>query len=189
MNQYKLLKRLARSLAHYLRNTLKRAQLYPLGLRTCASTSIAWTVSVDGGGSSCLVRVGQHSTLDAGVILRAYGGYIEIGEHCSINPYSVLYGGGSIKIGNGVRIGPHSLIVASNHIFDDTAKYIYQQGETTKGITIEDDVWIGAGAKILDGIIVRKGTVVGAGAVVTKSTECYSVIVGVPAKQISSRVS
>ena len=53
---------------------------------------------------------------------------------------------------------------------------------------IEDDVWIGAGARILDGVVVRKGTVVGAGAVVTKSTEAYSIVVGIPANKVSSRL-
>ncbi|MDO8344267.1 MAG: acyltransferase [Cellvibrio sp.] len=189
MSLYELVKRFARNITLLLRNASKRVQLYPLGLRAHSSTSIAWSVSVDAGGSGCRVRVGSCTTLDVGVILRAYGGYIEIGEYCSINPYCVLYGGGVIKIGNGVRIAPHTVIVASNHIFDDATRFIHQQGETSKGILIEDDVWIGAGVRILDGVIIRKGTVVGAGAVVTKSTECYAVVVGVPAKQISSRIT
>ena len=53
-------------------------------------------------------------------------------------------------------------------------------------VIIEDDVWIGAGAKILDGIVIRKGTIVCAGAVVTKNTEEYNIVAGVPAKTIGS---
>ncbi len=182
-----LLKKCIWATMHILKNALKRMQLYPLGLRAHASTSIAWSASADGGGGGALVRVGRNTSLDIGVILRAYGGSIEIGDHCSLNPYCVLYGTGGLKIGNGVRIAAHTVIAASNHVFDDTSTFIHQQGETKKGITIEDDVWIGSGAKILDGVVIQKGTVVGAGAVVTKSTDSYAVVAGVPAKQISSR--
>ena len=61
-----------------------------------------------------------------------------------------------------------------------------QQG-TKKGIVIEDDVWIGSGCKILDGITIGKGSVIGAGTVCTKDVEPYSVIVGVPGKLLKRR--
>jgi acetyltransferase-like isoleucine patch superfamily enzyme len=54
-------------------------------------------------------------------------------------------------------------------------------------IVIEDDVWIGAGAVIMPGIRLRRGTVVGANAVVTRDTEEYSVMIGVPARKIRTR--
>jgi acetyltransferase-like isoleucine patch superfamily enzyme len=79
------------------------------------------------------------------------------------------------------------VIAPSNHVFSDRHKRIHEQGESRQGIVIEDDVWIGAGARILDGVVIREGTVVGAGAVVTKSTEPYAVVVGVPARKISTR--
>lgn len=56
-----------------------------------------------------------------------------------------------------------------------------------KGIVIEDDVWLGSGVKVLDGVIIRKGCVIGANAVVTHSTEEYGIYVGVPAHKIKSR--
>jgi len=55
-----------------------------------------------------------------------------------------------------------------------------------KAIVIEDDVWIGAGAVIMPGVTLRRGTVVGANAVVTKDTEEYWVVAGVPARKIRS---
>lgn len=94
---------------------------------------------------------------------------------------------GGVKIGNGVRIAAHCVIVPSNHIYSDPNEYIYKQGMSCKGITIEDDVWIGAGVKVLDGITIAKGCVIGANAVVSKSTEPYGIYVGVPAKKIKSR--
>lgn len=56
-----------------------------------------------------------------------------------------------------------------------------------KGIVIEDDVWLGSGVKVLDGVVIRKGCVIGANAVVTHSTEAYGVYVGIPAHKIKSR--
>jgi len=133
------------------------------------------------------ISIGARTFVDRGVILRPLGGSIEIGCDCTVNAYSVLYGGGGLKIGNNVRIAAHTVIVPSNHIFNDPAIPIKEQGLSLKGIIIEDDVWIGAGARILDGVKISEGTVVGAGAVVTKTTEPYSVSAGVPAKKIKSR--
>ena len=62
-----------------------------------------------------------------------------------------------------------------------------QQGAYEKQITIEDDVWIGYGAKILAGVTVGKGAVIGAGAVVTKNVAPYAVVGGIPAKEIKMR--
>ncbi|WP_446785264.1 acyltransferase [Macellibacteroides fermentans] len=100
---------------------------------------------------------------------------------------SVIYGQGGTNIGNGVRIAAHCVIVPSNHIFDDPDEYIYKQGLSKKGIIIEDDVWLGAGVKVLDGVVIKKGCVFGANSVVTKSTEKNGIYVGIPAKLIKYR--
>lgn len=182
------LKRWRCMFSHLIKNSIKRTQMHPFGFRADSTTSIAWSVSADGGGQGGRIVVGAHSALDAGVILRANGNTISIGRNSTINPYCMIHGGGGITIGDGVRIGPHTVITAANHIFDDPSKPIYLQGESEKGIVIENDVWIGSGAGILDGVVVATGTVVGAGAVVTKSTPAYSVVVGVPAKVIKMRI-
>ena len=64
---------------------------------------------------------------------------------------------------------------------------IREQGLTTKGIEIGDDCWLGYGVKVLDGVTIGQGSIVGAGAVVTKNLPPYSIAVGVPAKVIGSR--
>jgi acetyltransferase-like isoleucine patch superfamily enzyme len=133
------------------------------------------------------IIIGARTFIDFGVIIRPLGGVVEIGDDCSVNAYSVLYGGGGLKIGNNTRIAAHTVIAPSNHVFSDPHIPIMEQGLMQLGITIEDDVWIGAGVRVLDGVVLGKGSVVGAGAVVTKSVPPRSVVGGVPAKQIATR--
>jgi len=64
---------------------------------------------------------------------------------------------------------------------------IREQGSTMKGIAISDDVWIGAGCRILDGVEIGKGSIIGAGTVLTKSVPEYSIVVGIPGKVIKRR--
>lgn len=120
-------------------------------------------------------------------MLLSYGGSIEIGDDCTVNPYSILYGHGGLKIGNGVRIAAHCTIIPSNHNFADRSVDIRLQGLTNLGITIEDDVWIGTGVRILDGVTIAKGCIVAAGAVVTQSTSPYTIVGGVPSRKLKDR--
>ena len=134
-----------------------------------------------------VVRIGDGSVLAPYAFLSTHKGSIEIGRRCSVNAYSVLYGLGGLKIGDRVRIAAHVVIVPANHIFDDPYAPIAEQGSSKKGILIEDDVWIGAGARILDGCVIGKGSVIGAGTVLTKSVGPYSVVVGVPGRVVGTR--
>lgn len=94
---------------------------------------------------------------------------------------------GGVKIYDNVRIAAHVTVVPANHRYQDPDIPIYLQGMNRKGIVIEDDVWLGSGVKVLDGVVIRKGCVIGANAVVTHSTEEYGIYVGVPAHKIKSR--
>lgn len=63
----------------------------------------------------------------------------------------------------------------------------YSWLEKDKVTIVEDDVWIGYGAIILSGITIKKGSIIGAGSIVTKDVEAYSIYAGVPARKISER--
>lgn len=133
------------------------------------------------------IEIGSDTELLNGVLILTYGGNIKIGDSCSINPYTVLYGHGNLTIGNNVLIAGHCLIIPANHNFDDISMPISKQGLTKKGIVIEDDVWIGSGCRILDGVRIGKGAVVAAGAVVNKDVPSFAVVGGVPARIIKLR--
>jgi acetyltransferase-like isoleucine patch superfamily enzyme len=111
---------------------------------------------------------------------------ITIGRNCVVGPYSIVMGHGGTRIGDNVIIGPRVSILPVNHHYTDTTKAVRDQGIDAKGIVIDDDVWIGAGATILDNVHLGKGCVIGAGSVVTKNVAPFSLAVGVPAKVIRS---
>lgn len=135
------------------------------------------------------ILVKEQTELQVGVCLMTYGGIIEIGKRCSINPYTVIYGHGrGTIIQDDVLIAGHCLIIPANHNFSDLHTTINSQGINSKGIIIESNVWIGAGCKILDGVTIGYGSIVAAGSVVTKSIEPLSIVAGIPAKIIRKRI-
>lgn len=108
-----------------------------------------------------------------------------IGCNVSINRNTVVRG--YFLINANVAIGPNCMIVGINHNFNNMNVPIKEQGFSVKGIIIENDVWIGANCVILDGVTIGKGSVIGAGSVVTKSIPSNSVAVGNPCRVIKSR--
>jgi len=117
----------------------------------------------------------------------SWGGDIVFGINCSVNAFTTIYGQGGVKIGNNVMIAGNSTIIPAQHTFERLDISMNRQPQTKTGIVIEDDVWLGTGVRILDGVTIRKGCVIGAGTVLTKSTEPYCVYVGVPGRKLKSR--
>lgn len=145
-------------------------------------------VMLAGAGHTGRIVVHDDVRLDRGVDIKAHDdGHIEIGTGTYIGPYACLAGPGHIHIGRNCLIASHAGVYANNHNFGDITRPINKQGVTCKGIQIEDDCWLGSGVKILDGVCVGRGSVVGAGAVVTRDIPPYSVAVGVPAQVIARR--
>jgi acetyltransferase-like isoleucine patch superfamily enzyme len=107
---------------------------------------------------------------------------IRLGNNCIVGEFSVIRGQGGVSVGDNVIIGPRAQIMAVDHIFDDPDRPIIEQGLQALGIEIADNVWIGAGAIVLDGVRIGRGAVVGAGAVVTHDVAPHTVVAGVPAR-------
>ncbi|MBW4516007.1 MAG: acyltransferase [Timaviella obliquedivisa GSE-PSE-MK23-08B] len=129
-------------------------------------------------------------TLDRGVDINSCeNGRIKICRETSVGAYTCIAGSGPIHIGEYCMISSHCGIYANNHIFTDRSRPMMLQGATTEGIVIEDDCWLGTGVRVLDGVRIGRGSVIGAGAVVTKDIPSYSIAVGVPAKVIRTRGS
>ncbi|MEM7580794.1 MAG: acyltransferase [Cyanobacteria bacterium P01_A01_bin.80] len=112
--------------------------------------------------------------------------YIDKGTFIGVG--ACIAGPGNVKIGKRCLIAAHSGIFANNHKYGDPLRYIADQGVTCKGITIEDDCWLGHAVTVIDGVTIGKGSVIGAGSVVTKDIPPYSIAVGTPARVIKSRL-
>lgn len=109
---------------------------------------------------------------------------VEIGDNVTIEEKCVI---SRAKIGNDVIIaaGVSTMSGKNHHYIDDLSKTFYQSGGEVKTIIIGDNQWIGTHAVIMEDL--SPGTVVGAGAVVTKKFPPNAIIGGVPAKLIRLR--
>ncbi|MEP6624815.1 MAG: acyltransferase [Acidimicrobiia bacterium] len=126
--------------------------------------------------------LGALSTIASGCKVR---GEVSIGELTGLNPGVVTIG--KVTIGSRVRIAAYVVLVGENHVFDDPDVPIMDQGLTSEGVVVEDDVWIGANVVVVDGVTVGAHSVIAAGAVVTRDVEPHSVMAGVPARKVSDR--
>jgi acetyltransferase-like isoleucine patch superfamily enzyme len=146
----------------------------------------AWLWCQDTGSS---IEIGERTLIMPwSKLVAGENGSIKIGRDCTVHSFDVLYGNsGGLQIGNNVRIAVNVSVISGNHGFDDPTRSPNDQGGTSKGIIIRDNVWIGAGVIIVDGVEIGEGAVLGAGAVVTKNMPPNSVCLGVPARAVRRR--
>ncbi|WP_209332532.1 acyltransferase [Lunatimonas salinarum] len=105
---------------------------------------------------------------------------LEIGENTFVNTDTILSASSQIRIGANVQIANQVIIMDGDfHKVGAT----HEPGKA-EGIIIEDDVWIATRAMVLKGVKIGRGATVAAGAVVTKNVEPYTLVAGVPAKEI-----
>lgn len=135
---------------------------------------------------------------------KSIGKNVYIGKSCIFTHDNILIGDdvyiganaciqsahGQINIGNHVMFGPGVHIHGGNHGFDVIGTYIkdIQKHEGQDGeVVIGDDVWIGSNAIILSGVHIGEGSVIGAGAIVTKDIPPYSIYTGAPPQKLRKR--
>lgn len=117
---------------------------------------------------------------------------MSVGDGSSIPKGSTFYcTEAPLTIGKKVIFGPHPTIITGDHRIDVVGKFIIDSHDklplNDAPVIIEDDVWTGANVTILKGVTIGRGSVIAAGAVVTKSCPPYSIIGGVPAKVLKFR--
>lgn len=114
-------------------------------------------------------------------------GEVVIGPMSHIGPRCLLYGTRGIHVGRDVLLANDVQLICGNHTFARRDIPIRAQPVAGAPITIEDDVWLGASAIVLGGTTIGRGSVVGAGAVVTRSLPPYSIALGIPARVVGVR--
>lgn len=131
------------------------------------------------------VNIGKDAYFGLGDNL-TIGSNSSIGRNCRIIGSG---GGGELIIGDNVMMGPEVIILINGHNHSSVDIPMCAQGNYSSTVVIGDDVWIGIRAIILPGVTVGKSSILGAGAVVTKDVPPFSIVGGVPAKVIKSRLS
>lgn len=151
------------------------------------------------------VMVGQGCFLDAGALTSrialkddvwlSQGCYLIAGRGVEINVESrayvghrcLFYGHGGIHVGRDALLANDVQLICGNHTHVRRDLPIRAQPTEERPIVIEDDVWLGASAIVLGGVTIGQGSVVAAGAVVTRSLPPYSISRGVPAQIVGTR--
>jgi acetyltransferase-like isoleucine patch superfamily enzyme len=132
------------------------------------------------------VKIGAYSTLTSTSHFSKYGKGLKIGSNSAFGQFTEFGAAGGIEIGNDVIMGSYVSFHSENHIFSDSDKLIREQGVTSKGIKLGNNIWVGAKVTFLDGCIVGNNSVVAAGAVVNGIFPDNVVLGGVPAKIIKN---
>ena len=113
-------------------------------------------------------------------------GQIKLGDNVAIGKDTIIFAHGPMFIGNDTAIAAQCYIIDSDHGIK-RSQLIREQGLESQSIYIGNDVWIGAGSKILKGSYISNGSVIGAMSLVKGHTDPYSINVGIPTKKIGER--
>ncbi len=135
------------------------------------------------GSEKSYIRLAENVFIGRGSVLNVRDATIEISKNTSIGSHCrVASTQGTIKIGEYVFIAAYCYLGGGNHKVDRTDIPIAMQGfESKGGITIGDDVWIGANCVVADGVTIGKGSIIGACSYVNKDVPEFSIAFGSPA--------
>ena len=130
------------------------------------------------------IRLGDGVRIAADCVLH---GPINLGDHVSINHHVTMDGGrAGISVGANTRIAAYATLYAFNH-GKSADQLVRQQPVTSLGISIGEDVWLGAQAGVVDGVKIGDGAVVGMNAQVVGDVAAYTTVAGNPARQVGGR--
>ena len=124
-------------------------------------------------------RIGAEVLIARGTAITAKTdrGTIEIGDHSTIGKNCILSSSGGLRIGKWVGIGGNCYLGGGRYSTERTDVPMMKQELYTEGpVVIGDDCWIGAGARVLDGVTIGRGSIIGAGAIVRKDVPEYTVV-------------
>lgn len=123
---------------------------------------------------------GKHLKVASGVVINNPH-QIELGDNVYLAHNVWVNGIGGLKIEDNVLIGPMSVIVTSQHTFEDgQLTKMYQSAP----VHIQSNCWLASHVVVTEGITIESHSIIGAGAVVTKSIPPNSKVGGVPAEQL-----
>ena len=197
--QYELAQMLASPMPGAVGYVLRKALMLPLFQQVGRGVQIGRSVSVRHPGK---ITIGRNTAIDDLCLLDARGvesgqftigsdviisrgvtlvsktdrGDIEIGDHTTIGKNCMLSSSGGIRLGEWVNIAGMCYFGGGRYRKDRTDVPMMKQEVYTEGpVVIGDDCWIGAGVRVLDGVTIGRGSVIGAGAVVHEDVPAYTI--------------
>ena len=133
------------------------------------------------------IGVGRGVFLGRGTILSCKDGDITIGDHGNFGFHCEIFSGSSVVVGSHGLFAAQAYLVGGGHEFDRPGVAVIDQARSSRGIALGDNVWLGTGAKVLDGVRIGSDVVVGANAVVNADLPDGAIAAGVPARILRSR--
>ncbi len=140
------------------------------------------------GGDDSKIELGDFVLLGRGTVVTTKNGTIKIDDYSNIGAYCRIGTPSKIEIGKYFLCAANCYIGGVTHNFSDLETPILKQGFDDKGgVVIDDDVWLGAGVTVLDGVKIGKGAIIGANSLVNKDIPAYAIAHGTPAKVVKYR--
>jgi acetyltransferase-like isoleucine patch superfamily enzyme len=133
------------------------------------------------------ITIGNGVFLGRGTILSCKNGDIVLGDEVNIGFHSEIFSGSLVTVGRYGLFAAQTYVVGGGHEFARLDRPVVHQPRTSLGITLGENVWLGTGAKVMDGVRIGRDVVIGAGAVVTEDVPDASIAVGVPARVVKRR--
>ncbi len=174
-----------------------RGVIYGRGLvlRHPGKISIGERVSIDddvlldaSGAGEKGISLGDGVIVSRSCVIQGKTGPVVIGNRADIGCNCIFSSVSGIEIGQSTLIAGHCYLGGGRYRSDRLDIPMMDQGMYSEGpVILGDDVWLGAGVIVLDGVRIGRGSIIGAGSVVTREIPEYSVAVGVPARIIGTR--
>jgi galactoside O-acetyltransferase len=136
------------------------------------------------------IEIGDNTIMSRNNKLSCKNGSIHLGANIGLGANTIIHAveGNSVHIGDNVIIGAFSYIGGTRYRFERTDIPIVQQGlDLRGGVTIENNVWLGAHVSIVDGVTIGHDAIIGTGAVVTRDIPPFAIAMGVPAQVTAMR--
>jgi len=133
------------------------------------------------------IDVGRGVFLGRGTILSCKDGDITLGDHSNLGFHCEVFSGSSVTVGTHALLAAQVYLVGGGHEFEGQGASVIDQPRISRGIVLGDNVWLGTGVKVLDGLRIGSHAVVGAGAVVNADLPEGAIAAGVPARVLRLR--
>ncbi|MEW5982034.1 MAG: acyltransferase [Acidobacteriota bacterium] len=135
------------------------------------------------------ITIGSGAFVGRNTILSCKNGDIRLGDRANLGFNCEVFSASRVELGQDALLAAYCYVIGGDHDVSDTSASILSQARTSAGVSIEEGVWMGAGAKVLDGVRVGAHAIVGAGAVVRDDVPPYAIAVGMPARVVGRRTA